>query len=159
VFNCPVYLSTEDESWLCRPDTIPPSRSFLNKPVQEIIPGVTAIKTGGHFPGSLVLHWSKKLFLADSIMTVPSGIYHKDRLPGTTSYSFMWSYPNMIPLSPEAILGIWQAIKDWEFWETYGGFPGQDVRGENDLRVRVLESMKIWVGGLGIESEILKVEF
>lgn len=39
--------------------------------VEKMLPGVTAIKTGGHFPGSLVLHWEKKLFIADTIVTVP----------------------------------------------------------------------------------------
>lgn len=48
--------------------------SFIEGPAstsRAILPGVTAIKTGGHFPGSLVLHWEKKLFLADTIVTVP----------------------------------------------------------------------------------------
>ena len=40
---------------------------------EEVLPGVTAIKTGGHFPGSLVLHWQRKLFIADTIVTVPVG--------------------------------------------------------------------------------------
>ena len=35
-----------------------------------ILEGVTAIKTGGHFDGSLVLHWERKLFIADSLLTV-----------------------------------------------------------------------------------------
>lgn len=38
---------------------------------EDVLDGVTAIKTGGHFPGSLVLHWEKKLFIADTIVTVP----------------------------------------------------------------------------------------
>lgn len=38
---------------------------------ENVLPGVTAVKTGGHFPGSLVLHWEKKLFIADTIVTVP----------------------------------------------------------------------------------------
>lgn len=57
----------------------------------EIVEGVTAVKVsghyvvlmlskftdiwtrqvGGHFPGSLVLHWDKKLFIADSLVTAP----------------------------------------------------------------------------------------
>jgi glyoxylase-like metal-dependent hydrolase (beta-lactamase superfamily II) len=37
----------------------------------SVLPGITAIKTGGHFDGSLVLHWEKKLFIADTIVTVP----------------------------------------------------------------------------------------
>jgi glyoxylase-like metal-dependent hydrolase (beta-lactamase superfamily II) len=32
---------------------------------------VRAIQCGGHFDGSLVLLWEKKLFIADTIMSVP----------------------------------------------------------------------------------------
>ena len=39
--------------------------------MDRVLPGVTAIKTGGHFPGSLVLHWEQKLFIADTLWTVP----------------------------------------------------------------------------------------
>jgi glyoxylase-like metal-dependent hydrolase (beta-lactamase superfamily II) len=62
---------------------------------------LVTVKTGGHFPGSSVL-WFKplrKLLVADSIAVVPSGVYHKDRVPGTASYTFMWSYPNMVCVS------------------------------------------------------------
>ena len=77
-FQCPVYVSKEDKQWLCL--QLPPSDDqdgsikFLEGPpgtTQEIIPEVTAIKAGGHFPGSLVLHWKKKLFIADTIVTTP----------------------------------------------------------------------------------------
>lgn len=59
---------------------------------------VVAIKTGGHFPGSSVLWWKsvRSLMVADTIFVVPSGVYHVDREPGTTSFSFMWSIPNMV---------------------------------------------------------------
>jgi hypothetical protein len=78
-----------------------------------------------------------------------SGIYHVNRPTGTTSYSFMWSYPNMIPLNPDDIMGIWEAIRGFAFTRTFGGFMGQDVKGDVDLRGRVLESMKIFVKGAG----------
>ena len=42
----------------------------------KVLPGVSAIKTGGHFPCSLVLHWEKELFIADSIVTVPVSNSH-----------------------------------------------------------------------------------
>lgn len=74
-------------------------------------------------------------------MSVPSGFYHRDRRPGTISYSFMWAYPNMIPLPPKDVLGIWRAVKGFEFEATYGGFMGQDVRREG-LKGEVLESAK-----------------
>ena len=85
-----------------------------------------------------------------------SALYHVDRLPGTTSYAFMWSIPNMIPLPPSKIHGIWRALKPFSFEATYGGFSGQDVRGI-DVKQRVLESMKIQVRSQGHEDhEIFK---
>jgi len=151
-FSCPIYVSSDDVEWLSRAD-LTGLRTPLVTPTTKIIPGITAIKAGGHFPGSLVLHVKSKrgdaLLLADTIMTVPSGIYHVNRPTGTTSYSFMWSYPNMIPLNPDDIKGIWDAIKPFPFTRTFGGFMGQDVRGTVDLRGRVLESMKIFVRGAG----------
>lgn len=32
---------------------------------------LTIDSAGGHFDGSLVLHWKKKIFIADSLITVP----------------------------------------------------------------------------------------
>lgn len=80
-----------------------------------------------------------------------SGFYNADqadRDPKTTAFSFMWSYPNMIPLPPSKVHGIWKAIKPFEFDTTFGGFMGQNVS-RADLKKQVLESMKIFlrVGG------------
>jgi hypothetical protein len=127
-FNCPVYTSAADSKWLNRKD--PYGLRKLIEGTTEISEGVTAIQCGGHFDGSLILHFDGVIFIADTMMSAPvrpvsfvsfteplssnalvssrinmnplltitqSGFYHKDRLPGTTSYSFMWSYPNMIP--------------------------------------------------------------
>lgn len=54
----------------------------------------------------------------------------------------MWAYPNMIPLPPSAIHGIWKALKPFDFDSTYGGFPGQNVK-RPDLKAQVLESAKV----------------
>ena len=48
----------------------------------------------------------------------------------------------MIPLPPNEILQIWQAIKPFDFDTTHGAFVGMDVRDEK-LKGRMLESMKI----------------
>jgi len=57
----------------------------------------------------------------------------------------------MIPLTPKAILGIWNAIKGLEFDSTYGGFPGQNLT-RPDLKKQVLESMKIFLKRGGHEE-------
>ena len=133
---------------------------------EKIVPGVTAIKTGGHFPGQLLLHTHgetigdsiDRLFIADTFVTVPSALYHKDRPAGTTSYSFMWSIPNMIPLSPKVMLSMWKAMRGFDWQATHGAFVGLDVvdqKGnsiggrEVGVKERVLESMKIQARGEG----------
>lgn len=93
-------MAAEDKEWVMRKD----QRQVFweGRELRVPLPGgdadLVAVKTGGHFPGSSVL-WFKplrKLLVADSIAVVPSGVYHKDRVPGTASYTFMWSYPNMV---------------------------------------------------------------
>ncbi|KAH7086680.1 hypothetical protein FB567DRAFT_496128 [Paraphoma chrysanthemicola] len=151
IFKCPIYVSKDDAEWLNREDTVG-VRKWISgsQEIGEVQGEVRAIQCGGHFDGSLVLLWEKekRLFIADTMMSVPSGFYHKNRLPGTVSYSFQWSYPNLIPLPPAKIHGIWNAIKPYEFDTTYGAFPGQNVT-RPDLKKQVLESMKIFckVGG------------
>jgi glyoxylase-like metal-dependent hydrolase (beta-lactamase superfamily II) len=95
-------MSAEDKEWVMRKG--PRQVFWEGRELRVPLPGaggdadLVAVKTGGHFPGSSVL-WFKalrKLLVADSIAVVPSGVYHKDRVPGTASYTFMWSYPNMV---------------------------------------------------------------
>lgn len=50
------------------------SRKYITDRTEEIVPGVTAIKCGGHFEGSLCLHWDGKLFIADTLVTVPVSV-------------------------------------------------------------------------------------
>lgn len=69
-FDCPVYLAKDDEEWLNRKDG-EGRRKLLTARAEEILGDVTAIKPGGHFPGSLVLLWQKKLMIADTFVTVP----------------------------------------------------------------------------------------
>lgn len=152
-FKCPIYLASDDQEWLCQKPPTPQTLSLIGGTAGafvKVLPGVSAIKTGGHFPGSLVLHWEKKLFIADSIVTVPSAYTPHPRPPGQTSYSFQWSIPNMIPLPPSDILKIWRAIEPYDFDTTHGAFVGMDVR-DRDLKKRMLESMKIQTRGEGWE--------
>ena len=62
-----------------------------------------------------------------------------------------------IPLSPDAIHGIWNAIKDLDFEDTHGAFLGQEIRGNS--KKRVLESAKIVVRASGHLQHPLLNEF
>ncbi|KAL8990421.1 MAG: hypothetical protein Q9177_000931 [Variospora cf. flavescens] len=139
-FSCSVYMAADDQEWICRKPTDPKTIKLIEGPSETILENVTAIKAGGHFPGSLVLHWDDQLFIADTIMTVPSAHSPHPRPPGQTSYSFQWSIPNMIPLGPKEITQIWKSIKLYDFHTTYGAFNGMTVR-DKQLKQRVFESM------------------
>lgn len=70
------------------------------------------------------------------------------------SYSFMWSYPNMIPLSPEDLQVMWALLKKHEFSSTHGAFASQDVGdgyggSGTTLKRRVLDSMQIQTRRMG----------
>lgn len=81
-FKCPVYVSVEDISWMSRDTVSDINRHLIRENHVTILPGITAIKCGGHFPGSLVLHWTENqgiLFIADTIVTVPVSFVFKAR--------------------------------------------------------------------------------
>ena len=95
---------------------------------QQILPDIKVVKVGGHFPGylhmatinsgSCILHWNRStvrqpsvILTADSIMPTPQG-----------GISIMYSYPNLIGLHPDAMYGVWLAVKDLDFEWIYGGW-------------------------------------
>ncbi|KAL9028208.1 MAG: hypothetical protein Q9196_003399 [Gyalolechia fulgens] len=148
VFDCPVYVSELDREWICQEAPEANMVKFIRGASEPILPGVTAITAGGHFPGSLVLHWDDQLFIADTIQTIPAAHTPEPRPLGQTSFTFQWSIPNMIPLDPDTIFGIWESIRSYDFRTTYGAFNGMPVR-DDRVKERILESMKTQVRHMG----------
>ena len=165
-FGCPVYLAAEDKQWLAQTD---PERQVFLEPgttekrvtVEGQDTGATILKLGGHFPGSLVLLFDGRLFVADTLLTTPAGMGswetdavgnrregHLGRPEGSNSFAFMWSIPNMIPLSPEEISGMWDVLGKHEFRSTHGAFMGHDIEYKK-IKGRVLQSAKIQVSRMG----------
>lgn len=152
-FKCPVYVAAEDESWATMKST---HRKPITDIETDILPGsnIKAIKVGGHFPGSLVLLYKHRLLIADTIVTTPAGmgdwsingvgekVDTSDEPPDRNTFSFLWSIPNMIPLSPDEMLRMWRILKGYGFEATHGAFKGMDLE---DGRVKgwLLKSMKI----------------
>jgi hypothetical protein len=175
-FGCKVYLSAEDDEWVMRSGD---SQVFWKGQELELLDGqFKVVKVGGHFPGSSVMCWTerKKLFVADSITVIPSGVYHENRPADTASFTFMWSYPNMvryfmiepwknnslicsqlqIPLPPEEVYQIWKAVANLDFEDTHGAFWSRDTRGES--KKRMLDSAKLFIKFMGYDKhEIHKI--
>jgi len=111
----PVYLHADDARWSMRPD---PAIVHWEGGQLEILPGATLIRVGGHFPGSAVLHWQGgasgrgTLHTGDSVYVVADKRY----------VSFMYSYPNLIPLPASAVRRIANAIAPFRFDRIYGAW-------------------------------------
>lgn len=155
-------MSQADSAWANRTSTPWADLKLLTEQKTELLPGVTAIKCGGHFEESLVLHWDNLLFVADTLLMVRSAQNPDPAKPGVASYSFMWSIPNWIPLPPQKILQIWRAIKPYDFRATFGVFKGANVvekEGQRmSLKERVLESAKIQVRAMGWDGHEMLAE-
>ena len=119
-FDVPVYLHEADRAWVMRPD---PHLDFWSGETREIGDGMTLLRLGGHFPGGQVLHWRDgaegrgALLTGDIIQVVPD----------TRWVSFMYSYPNLIPLPADTVLHIAEAVQPWPFDRIYGAWWGRNV--------------------------------
>ena len=114
-FNAPVYLHAADKAWVQNPH---PGIKYWDGDTHQLLPDVMLIRCGGHFPGGTVLHYAKG---ADGKGIVCSG----DILTVTTDhkwFTFMRSYPNMIPLSVPEVEAIGRAIAPFKFDAVYGHY-------------------------------------
>jgi glyoxylase-like metal-dependent hydrolase (beta-lactamase superfamily II) len=118
--NCPVYVHAADAEWVQYPT---PAVQLWTGTHKAILPGVTLINTGGHFEGATVLHWADGaqgqgiLLSGDSITVVQDRRY----------VSFMYSYPNLIPLSEQAVRRIVEAVHPYAYERIYGAWNGREV--------------------------------
>lgn len=127
--GAPIYLPSADRQWVMRPD---PVIQFYDEPALELVPGVTVIRCGGHFDGSAVLHWAAgaggkgALFTSDTIMVTMDRRF----------VTFMYSYPNDLPLPPAKVRRIVEAVKPYAFDRIYGAWTGKVVQEDAKNAVR-----------------------
>jgi hypothetical protein len=118
-FGATVFIPRADEQWIQRSS---PRIELFDDEVRPV-PGVTVARIGGHFDGAAVLHWAVgsggggALLTGDTIMVV------EDR----EWVSFMWSYPNLIPLDASTVAEIARRVARFRFTRVYGGWWGHVV--------------------------------
>ena len=86
-FECPVLLHCDDADWIMRPDH---AIELWEGETREL-GGLTLLRLGGHFAGATVLHGPDgegTLLCGDVVQVIPDREW----------VSFMYSYPNLIPL-------------------------------------------------------------
>jgi len=111
----PIYLHAADRQWVMRPDK---AIACWDGETRSLAEGLTLIRCGGHFDGGTVLHWAgaasgRGALLIGDIIQVVADRKH---------VSFMYSYPNYIPLPASAIERIVRAVEPFEYDRVYGAF-------------------------------------
>lgn len=120
-FDVPVHIHADDRQWVMRDS---PALHFWQGDRLDLWDGLTVLRLGGHFEGAAVLHWPQGaegrgvLLSGDTIQVVHD----------TNKVTFLWSYPNMMPLSAGTVRRIAAAVEPWPFERVYGAFVGLEVR-------------------------------
>lgn len=113
--DAPIYWHADNRAWVMRPD---PAFVFWEGETCDLLEGITLIRCGGHFTGSTVLHWAQGAQGSGALLTGDTMQVAQDR----RYVSFMYSYPNMIPLNRKAIERIVNAVEPFAFERIYGGW-------------------------------------
>ncbi len=114
-FDVKVYLHAADRQWMMRSES---GVEFWTGDTLKLQENITLIKAGGHFAGGTVCHWSTGskgagvLLTGDVIQVVADKRW----------VSFMYSYPNFIPLSASKVQHIVEAVEPYAFERIYGAW-------------------------------------
>jgi len=137
--DAPVLVCEPNLQWLSRTGAAVATWSGRH----EIVSGLTLHQLGGHFRGSAVLHWPAGAEGRGVLLT--SDTIHGN--PDRATVTFLRSYPNRIPLSPEVVQRIATAAEQLSFDRLYDNF-GRGV--DPDARAAVRRSAEryiAWVRG------------
>ncbi len=127
-FDARVLIPRADQQWIQRPS---PRIDFFDDDV-EPVPGLTLARIGGHFDGAAVLHWPAGSDGRGALLTGDTITVVQDR----SWVSFMWSYPNLIPLDETTVLNIAARVQRFRFDRVYGGWWGRVVVDDGAAAIR-----------------------
>ena len=113
--NVPIHLHSADRDWVMRPD---PAIKFWDGDTLQLLPEVTLVRGGGHFPGGTMLHWAKGAGGRGVVCCADIATIAQDR----KFLTFMRSYPNFIPLSAQGVQAIAASLNPFQFDTMYGHY-------------------------------------
>lgn len=135
----PIYLHADDAEHVTRPD--PAIRHWTGETL-DLGQGITLIRCGGHFAGGTVLHWAggmggRGALLTGDIITV---------VPDTRHMSFMYSYPNLIPLPARKVRDIAAKVEPYPFERIYAAW--WDRVSRHDAKARLARSVERYIAAI-----------
>jgi hypothetical protein len=118
--NAPIYLHSADRRWVMRPH---PNLRFWSGDKFTPLHDLVLIHTPGHFDGFQVLHWPAGADGRGVLLAGDQPQVCMDR----RWVSFMYSYPNYVPLDSGSIQQIVDTLNPYAFDRIYGAFPRRTV--------------------------------
>ncbi|MCF6409438.1 MBL fold metallo-hydrolase [Pseudalkalibacillus salsuginis] len=114
-FDAPIYIHGDDRQWVMEPSE---RIHFWSGEELQLKSGITLHRLGGHFSGGAVLHWKegnagKGVLLTGDIIQV---------VADQNWVSFMYSYPNLIPLPARKVEDIANRVRPLGFDRIYSAF-------------------------------------
>jgi hypothetical protein len=116
----PIFLHDDDRQWITRPH---PAIVCWSGESHRLSDDIVLVRTGGHFAGGTVMHWRAGAGGRGALLTGDIAMVAMDR----RSLSFMYSYPNLIPLNAAAIRAIARAIEPLAFDRIYGAWWDRNI--------------------------------
>jgi hypothetical protein len=113
--DAPVHLHEAERQWVMRPDSC---IRFWEGRAHELRDGLKLVSTGGHFDGYQVLHWPSGALGRGVLMAGDQPQICMD----PKQVTFMYSYPNYIPLDAPAIRHIVECLSPLAYDRLYGAF-------------------------------------
>ena len=118
--GAPIYLHADDRRWITRPC---PSIVNWTGDSQSISADITLWRAGGHFAGATILHWRAGADGKGALCTGDIAMVAMDR----RSVSFMYSYPNLLPLNAAAVTRIAGVVAPLSFDRIHGAWWGRNI--------------------------------
>ncbi len=138
-FDARVLLHADDREWVMRPH---PRVQHWEGERLALSDELELVRLGGHFPGATVCHWragagGRGALLCGDVVQV---VADRDRA------SFMYSYPNLLPLPAREVRRIRDVLETLAFDVVYGAWWDTVIRG--DARAKVLRSADRYLAAL-----------
>jgi hypothetical protein len=132
--NAPIQLHSADRQWVMRPHA---NIQHWSGDSRKLLGDLVLVHTPGHFDGFQVLYWPGG---ADRKGVLLSGDQPQVCMD-TRWVSFMYSYPNYIPLGAKAIGQIVTRLEPYKFDRIYGAFPQRTVVADAKQAVKAQPSV------------------
>jgi len=118
--NAPVYLHEADSAWITRPH---PAIVSWSGDSMSLSGDILLLRAGGHFPGGTMLHWRAGVGGRGALLSGDIATVTMDR----RFVSFMYSYPNYIPLNAGAVRDIAAVVAPLQFDRIYGAWWDRNI--------------------------------